>query len=91
VITHSADLVPMDDASDLSRLVRVENETGQTRAHGFDTSTLTKDEISRITREFSLSADAISFLFARGVVLVEGETELGALPLWFGDCAESNA
>jgi hypothetical protein len=40
VITHSADLVPMEDAADLRRLVRAENETGQTRAHRFDTSTL---------------------------------------------------
>ena len=87
VITHSADLVPMENAADLSRLVRAENETGQTRAHRFDTSTLTAEEISRITREFALSIDAVSLLFARAVVLVEGETELGALPLWFSQCA----
>ena len=87
-ITHSADLVPMEDAADLSRLVRAENETGQTRAHRFDTSTLTAEEISRITREFALSVDAVSLLFARAVVLVEGETELGALPLWFSRCAQ---
>jgi hypothetical protein len=34
-----------------------------------------------------LSVDAVSLLFARGVVLVEGETELGALPLWFRNCS----
>jgi ABC-type Mn2+/Zn2+ transport system ATPase subunit len=85
VITHSADLVPMDDAADLARLVRAENETGQTLAHRFDASSLAGNELSRITREFALSADAVSLLFARGVVLVEGETELGALPSWFRD------
>jgi len=87
VITHSADLVPMDSAEDLVTLVRIENEAGQTRAHRFDQSSLTSDDISRITREFALSTDAVSLLFARGVVLVEGETELGALPAWFRRCA----
>lgn len=89
VITHSADLVPMGNADDLASLVRVENETGQTRAHRFDHATLARDDVSRITREFALSADATSLLFARGVVLVEGETELGALPEWFNSHAAS--
>jgi hypothetical protein len=31
VITHSAALVPMGNAGDLASLVRIENETGQTR------------------------------------------------------------
>lgn len=87
VITHSADLVPMEDADGLASLVRIENETGQSRAHCFDRSSLPDDEVSRITREFALSADAVSLLFARGVILVEGETKLGALPAWFKTCA----
>jgi AAA domain, putative AbiEii toxin, Type IV TA system len=87
VITHSADLVSMEDADDLASIVRIENESGQTSAHCFDRSSLTSDDISRITREFALSTDAVSLLFARGVVLVEGETELGALPAWFKLCA----
>ncbi len=87
VITHSADLVSMDDADDLASLVRVENESGQTRPHRFGKSSLTSDDISRITREFAFSSDAVSLLFARGVVLTEGETELGALPAWFKRCA----
>jgi energy-coupling factor transporter ATP-binding protein EcfA2 len=89
MITHSADLVSMEGADDLASLVRIENEAGQTRAHRFDQSSLTNDDISRITREFALSTDAVSLLFARGVVLVEGETELGALPAWFKRCAAS--
>lgn len=91
VITHSADLVPMGNADDLASLVRIENETGQSRAHRFDRATLARDDVSRITREFALSADAVSLLFARGVVLVEGETELGALPEWFTRHAHSTA
>jgi hypothetical protein len=76
-------------ADTLASLVRIENETGQTRAHRFDHATLARDDVSRITREFALSADAVSLLFARGVVLVEGETELGALPEWFTRHAQS--
>jgi len=87
VITHSADLVPMGSAAEIENLIRIDNETGQTRAHRIGKSALSKDEVSRITREFSFSADAVSLLFARAVVLVEGETELGAFPAWFEACA----
>jgi len=34
-------------------------------------------------KELQLSPEGWGILFADGVVLVEGETELGALPLWF--------
>jgi hypothetical protein len=57
VITHSADLVPMGNADDLASLVKTENEAGQTRAHRFDHATLARDDVSRITREFALSAE----------------------------------
>jgi hypothetical protein len=87
LITHSEDLVSMDDGADLERLVRLENEAGETRVHRFTSGELEPSEVSRITRDFSFSVDAVSLLFARGVVLVEGETELGALPRWFAECA----
>jgi energy-coupling factor transporter ATP-binding protein EcfA2 len=91
VITHSANLVPMTSPEQLARLVRLESESGATNVHRFPIALL-KGEISRVVREFSLSAEAISLLFARGVVLLEGETELGTLPKWFEKCAaaESN-
>lgn len=87
LITHSEDLVSMEDGDDLQRLVRLENETGQTQVHRFMSGELEASEVSRITRDFAFSVDAVSLLFARGVVLVEGETELGALPKWFAECA----
>lgn len=85
VVTHSADLVPMDSASQLAQLVRIENEGGATQAHRFPND-LEAGEIARIVKEFSLSADAVSLLFARGVVLLEGDTERGTLPRWFESC-----
>lgn len=91
LITHSADLVSMEDGADLGRLVRLENETGQTRVHRFNTSGLNDAEVSKITRDFALSTDAVSLLFARGVVLVEGETELGALPKWLAHASHGLA
>jgi len=35
------------------------------------------------TKDLQLSPESWGLLFADGVVLVEGETELGALPVWF--------
>jgi ABC-type branched-subunit amino acid transport system ATPase component len=82
VVTHSADLVPMGDQADLLRVVRLENERGATRAHRLP-PTLDAKVSARISRVFTLSGDARALLFARAAVLVEGETELGALPGWF--------
>lgn len=85
IITHSADLVGMQSNDQLSRILRFENESGETKIHRFP-SDLSNEEASRIVQEFSLSTDAVSLLFARAVVLLEGETELGALPRWFENC-----
>jgi hypothetical protein len=87
LITHSPNLVPMSEQSDLDRLVRFENERGATRAHRLPVG-LDPEMVTKITREFALSADARALLFARGAVLVEGETELGVLPTWFREAAE---
>lgn len=83
LVTHSADLVPMDSVVDLARLVRVDNETGRTRAHRLDVAALPDDQALKIIRELALSPGALALLFARGVVLVEGDTEAGLLPEWF--------
>lgn len=87
VITHSANLVPVETADDLSRITRIENESGSSQVHRLPV--LASDVAKRITREFALSSDAVSLLFARGVVLLEGETEQGALPEWFDQLGES--
>lgn len=87
VITHSPYLVPIERPEDLAGLVRLARSNGATtlRRYSSAVDAATPDEQlqSRIIREFSLSADARALLFAAGVILVEGETELGALPLWF--------
>lgn len=86
VVTHSPYLVPIESAEDLAGLVRLARSNGATTLQRYPSAAddaTPADLSSRIIREFSLSADARSLLFAAGAVLVEGETELGALPLWF--------
>jgi len=86
VVTHSPYLVPIESAEDLAGLVRLARSNGATTLQRYPSAAddaTQADLSSRIIREFSLSADARSLLFAAGAVLVEGETELGALPLWF--------
>jgi hypothetical protein len=85
VITHSPYLVPIERPEDLTGLVRLARSNGATTLQRYSSAGgVTPDELpSRIIREFSLSADARALLFATGAVLVEGETEIGALPLWF--------
>jgi hypothetical protein len=62
-------------------IVRFDIENAVTR-----TSRLTEPsgpDGTRIRKALGESADARALLFATGVVLVEGGTELGALPPWF--------
>jgi predicted ATP-dependent endonuclease of OLD family len=89
VITHSANLVPTNSEDHLTRLIRVDNESGSTKLHRL--RGLSGEDILRIVKEFSLSTDAVSLLFARGVVLLEGDTELCTLPKWFESCAAAGS
>jgi Overcoming lysogenization defect protein-like, TOPRIM domain/AAA domain, putative AbiEii toxin, Type IV TA system len=81
--THSPYLVSMDTHRDLTGIVRFDTTTDAvTRQHRLRAND--KPDNTRIRKALSESADARALLFARGVVLVEGGTELGALPEWFG-------
>ncbi|MDA8062842.1 MAG: AAA family ATPase, partial [Actinomycetota bacterium] len=95
VITHSPYLVPMERPEDLAGLVRLSRSNGATtlrRCSGAaDGATPDEQLRARIIREFSLSADARALLFAAGAILVEGETELGAFPVWFEESKTARA
>jgi ABC-type transport system involved in cytochrome c biogenesis ATPase subunit len=80
LITHSPYLLAMDSEQDLRRLVRAAPHDGTTRLARI-TQPITDQRA--VLRDYSMSADARAMLFASGAVLLEGETELGALPLWF--------
>ena len=86
VITHSADLVPVDEPDDLQRIVRVApGRTGsQVRQPQF--TGLGTDELFRQLRLLE-PTHVRGLLFARAVILCEGPTEVGALPRWWRKAA----
>jgi hypothetical protein len=82
VITHNADLVPFDDLTDLERVVRVTPGPSGSRICRPDYSDLRlKDQLRQL--QLLASAEVRSLLFARAVILCEGQTEVGALPRWW--------
>jgi len=86
LITHSPDLVRIRHGDDLKRPVRFSLEAGASVARRL--ASPPKQELANeLLRELAMSADLRGCLFARGVVLLEGETELGALPHWFARCS----
>ena len=87
LVTHSPHLVPMEDADDLARLLRISNDDGGSCCRRLP-GTLDPAGVAKITQEFALSADARALLFSRGAVIVSGPTEQGALSIW---CAKSKA
>jgi AAA domain, putative AbiEii toxin, Type IV TA system len=78
VTTHSPYLVPINSEAD-SAICRLALTGGVTRAHVLRAPS----GDGRLQKALGESADARALLFAHGVVLVEGGTELGALPEWF--------
>ena len=79
--THSPYLVSIHEDDDLAGIVRFDIDNASTRALRLAPADGPGD--SRLRKALGESADARALLFARGVVLVEGGTELGALPEWF--------
>jgi hypothetical protein len=72
----------MESGEDVSRVVRLARKSQATTVHRLPDRLLTA-RAGGIVRAFALSADARGLLFCRAAVLTEGETELGALPIWF--------
>ena len=74
--THSPYLVPVGDDVELTNILRLDLERGATHASRLTSGSSSAD--SRLLKALGESADARALLFARGVILVEGGTELGA-------------
>lgn len=84
LITHSADLVPFDEPADLERIVRVTPApAGSQIRRPEPREALTRDQLKQL--QFIEPAEVRSLLFARAVVLCEGETEAGAFPRWWSN------
>ncbi|MEU4065892.1 AAA family ATPase [Streptomyces wedmorensis] len=82
VITHSPDLVPYASLNDLDRIVRLSPNSGGTTAKSLTAGH--RDRIREWMKNLLLS-DVRALLFASGVILCEGATELGALGHWWRD------
>lgn len=80
VVTHSPSLIPPDAIEKVSRFYKRDGETSRA---SLSLDALSEQEKATVGKELRESTDARALLFARGVILVEGGTELGALPLWY--------
>ncbi|MEV4621194.1 AAA family ATPase [Asanoa sp. NPDC049573] len=78
MITHSADLVPVQDPSDLAAVTRLTRQYGATTTHRPRLDQRRFDELKELLRHSQLR----ELLFAAGVVLVEGPTEVDAFETW---------
>ncbi len=80
IVTHSPALVPADALNSISRFTSTKDQTARS---SLDAGSIKPIDLSKIKMELRRSADVRGLLFSRGVILCEGETELGSLPLWF--------
>ncbi|HTX83132.1 MAG TPA: AAA family ATPase [Streptosporangiaceae bacterium] len=80
ITTHSPYLVPVEAGASPPGIIRLETSHAPTRARRL---WLDGTGSAQLRKALTESADARALLFTRGVILVEGGTELGALPEWF--------
>ncbi|WP_433205475.1 TOPRIM nucleotidyl transferase/hydrolase domain-containing protein [Dactylosporangium sp. CS-047395] len=78
MITHSADLVPVHDVTDLAVVTRLVRRGGTTKIHRPQFAQREFEDMKELLRQSHLRM----LLFAAGVVLVEGPTEVDALETW---------
>jgi AAA domain, putative AbiEii toxin, Type IV TA system len=88
LITHSPLLVPAQTVDDLHRITRLQRHAGTTELRRLPATAAAAPDKRRSEwlQILSGSSDARAMLFAAGVVLVEGDTELGAFQQWFQHC-----
>jgi hypothetical protein len=82
VNTHAASLVPPDA---IDRVSRFTLQDGHTIRQALGVREINQDERSNFRRLLRGDLTARALLFSRAVLLLEGETELAALPVWCPD------
>jgi predicted ATPase len=85
LITHSPFLVPADGPAEIDKITRLARAGGATSVHRTKLSAMStrKDATDASKMQQSMaSSDVRSLLFGRAAMLVEGDTELGALGVW---------
>jgi energy-coupling factor transporter ATP-binding protein EcfA2 len=84
LMTHSAHLVPVQEAADLRLVTRVDRADGRTTVHRPSVEGRAFDELRNLLRLSHLREP----LFAAGVVLVEGSADVVALETWLAGADE---
>jgi predicted ATPase len=85
LITHSPFLVPAEGPAEIDIITRVGRAAGRTTIHRTRPSKRSTQEVtdaSKMQRFMMASSDVRALLFANAVLLVEGDTERGALDVW---------
>ncbi len=97
VNTHAPTLVPPDtidrvsrftlqDGHTIRRALNVRKEDVEAReAEGRDVREIGQDDLVKLRQMFRGNLAARALLFSRAVLLIEGSTELAALPVWCAD------
>jgi len=80
IVTHSPTLV---DPSMLTNISYFSLHEGNTYRTPIDALQINAQERKRLEQELRKSIESRALLFSRSVILVEGETELATLPIWF--------
>lgn len=80
VVTHAPALIPAEAHETVSRLFA---SNARTMRAALEFQTMERTQPDSIRKELRRSLDLRALLFNRAVILLEGETELGALPVWF--------
>ena len=84
-MTHSPFLVPALSSEDFGRVTRLALSKGVVVAAGIEQDKVPAAWRERWRQIFAGSTDARDVLFCRGVILVEGPTEVGAFRQWFNN------
>ena len=86
LITHSPFLVPADGPAEIDKITRLARAGGATSVHRTKLSAMStrKDvtDASKLQQFMMLSSDVRALLFANAVLLVEGDTDMGAQEIW---------
>jgi ABC-type lipoprotein export system ATPase subunit len=80
LVTHSPTLILADAIDKVSRFYISENAT---RRGSLQLHHKSQKEKGALLKELRGSSDVRALLFARSVILVEGDTEFGVLPIWY--------
>jgi hypothetical protein len=91
LVTHSPFLVPAEGQAEIERIVRLTRNEEQTIIHRatFDQEPSRERDatVSKLQQIMVSSSDVRALLFATAVLLVEGDTEVGALDIWLPQTA----